>query len=60
MNTNNLDRAFRLLAAAVLASLGMVSTAFAATAVAHSVDPSTLALLAIGMVSLVATRKRVR
>lgn len=38
----------------------MVSSAVAAEAAHSPVDPSTLAMFAIGLASLVATRKRVR
>ncbi len=43
-----------------LLSVSTVSAAFAAEAAHSPIDPSTLALFAIGLASLVATRKRVR
>lgn len=60
MSTQTKNTVFRVMTLAALISGSMVATAYAADAVARTADPSTLALFAIGLASLVATRKRVR
>lgn len=45
---------------ATLVSVCMVNSALATQAAQSPIDPSTLAMFAIGLASLVATRKRVR
>lgn len=60
MTIEKKNTVFRITTFVALLAAGTVSTAYAANAVVTSVDPSTLAMLAIGLASLVATRKRVR
>ncbi len=60
MTIEKKNTVFRVTTFIALVAGGTVSTAYAANAVVTSVDPSTLAMFAIGFASLVATRKRVR
>jgi len=60
MTTQKRNTVFRATVVTALIAGGMASTAFAANVVVTSADPSTLVMFAIGLASLVATRKRVR
>ncbi|MFK7733018.1 MAG: hypothetical protein AB8B48_15465 [Pseudomonadales bacterium] len=62
MNTtlNKMIQVTKSVSLATLVSACMVSSVAAAEAAQSPIDPSTLAMFAIGLASLVATRKRVR